>query len=65
MAAYEKAYREAMAADDAFHAELVKVYGARNAGDARYDRTKNRATEALAKAADAKMAADKAMRDDR
>jgi hypothetical protein len=29
-------YRAALAADEAFHAELVRVYGASNAGDARY-----------------------------
>lgn len=43
-------------ADDAWHAELVAVYGKR-AGDARYDPTRNAATPALKTLHDARSAA--------
>jgi len=53
-------YKAALAADDAFRRELVRVYGERNAGDARYKlRHDDPAVEA---AKNAKLAADEALR---
>lgn len=52
-------YAAALAADEAFHSELVRVYG-RKACDARYDRKRNAATPALARLGAAKEAADAA-----
>lgn len=52
-------YREALEADDAYHVELVRVYGAHKAGDARY---KPHTDAACIKAKDRKLAADVAWR---
>ncbi len=46
-ARYNTAYLLAHAADDAWHAALIDRYGAANAGDARYDAKRNRATPEL------------------
>jgi hypothetical protein len=40
-------YKQAQEACDALQNELVKTYGASNAGDARYDRARNSATPEL------------------
>ncbi len=58
-----EAHRAAEAADAAFHAELVRQFGAKNAGDARYDSKKHDARTARARfvyrmALDAKRRAD-------
>lgn len=50
-------YRAALAADDAFSAELARVYGKARAGDARYDPERNRATPRLVELSDAVRAA--------
>lgn len=54
-------YTNALAADNAWTAELTRVYG-KKAGDARYDE-RGYATEKLANLKLAKRAADKALRD--
>lgn len=52
-------YNAALAADDAFSRELVRAYGAKSAGDARYLRT--HADPAVNAAAQAKVNADAAL----
>lgn len=50
-------YYRAIAADDAWHIELVRLFG-NKASDARYD-ARGRSTERLIELWDAKLAADK------
>ena len=58
MNAHEHAYRAAIAADEAYSAELTRVYG-RKACDARYDE-RGTATGTLASLSAAKLEADAA-----
>jgi hypothetical protein len=58
MSDYQNAMRLHQAADDAWQAELVRLYG-RQAGDARYD-ARGRSTDTLARLAADKVAAGEA-----
>jgi hypothetical protein len=60
MSTSDIAYREAVAADDAWQVALVRLYGQQRAGDARYD-ARGKATPELAALLDAKHAADAAL----
>ena len=55
----QELYKAALAADEAFQAELVRVFGKRNAGDARYD-ARGKSTQVLRDLLNAKVAADQA-----